>query len=57
VHRIGRDDRTGDVDAVQQHREHRDFVRLRPHLYLAQHGAVSMVEGSQQMIAGLAAAG
>ena len=57
VHRIGRDDRAGDVDAVQQEREHRDLVCLRPHLHLAQDGTVSMIEGSQQVIAGVRAAG
>ncbi len=57
VHRIGRDDRAGDVYAVQQHREHRDLVRLGSHFHLAQDGAMGMIEGSQQVITGCAAAG
>ena len=57
VHRIGGDDGSGDVDAVQQDGEHRDLVRLRAHLHLAQHGTVGMIEGSQQVIAGFPAAG
>ena len=57
VHRISRDDRSADVCAVQQHGEHRDLVRLRPHLHLAQDGTVSMIEGGQQVIAGVSAAG
>ena len=55
VHRISRDNRTAEVDAVAQHREHRDFVRLGSHLHLAQDGAMGMIEGSQQMITRLAA--
>ena len=57
VHRISRDHRAADLYAVAQHREHRDFVRLRPHLHLAQDGAMGVIEGSQQVITGFAAAG
>lgn len=46
MHRIRGDDRTGDVNPVQQYREHRDLVRLRAHVHLAQNGAVGVVEGS-----------
>ena len=56
VHRIGCDDRAGDVYAVQQEREHRDLVRLRADFDLAQDGTMSMIEGSQQVIAGIGAA-
>jgi hypothetical protein len=52
MHRIGRDHRSGDVYAVQQEREHRDLVRPRADLHLAQDGTVNMIEGSQQVIAG-----
>jgi hypothetical protein len=57
VHRISRDDRSGDVCAVQQEGEHRDLVRLRPHLHLAQDSTMSMIEGGQQVITGFPAAG
>jgi hypothetical protein len=57
MHRISGDDRTGDVNAVQQHREHRDLVRLRAHVHLAQDGATGVVEGSQQVLAGFGATG
>jgi hypothetical protein len=57
VHRIGRDDRSGDVDAVQQDGEHWDLIRLRPDIYLAQDGAMRMIEGRQQVITGFPAAG
>ena len=57
VHRIGRDDRARDVDASQQDGEHGNFVGLRSHLHLAQDGAMGMIEGSQQVIAGFPAAG
>jgi hypothetical protein len=56
VHRVGGDDRPGDLDAVQQDGEHRDLVRLRADFHLAQDGAASMVEGSQQVLAGFTAA-
>ena len=57
VHRIGRDDRAGDAYAVQQDGEHRDLIRLRADLHLAQHGTMSMIESGQQVIAGFPAAG
>jgi hypothetical protein len=57
VHRVGRDDGSGDAGAVQQEREHRDFIGLRADFRLAQDGAVSMVERGQQVIAGVPAAG
>ena len=56
VHRISRDDRAGDVNAVQQDGEHRDLIRFRAGFHLAQDGAVSMIEGGQQMLTGFAAA-
>ena len=43
-------------NAVQQDGEHRDLVRLRADLHLAQDGAMSMIEGSQQVLAGFLAA-
>ena len=55
VQRIGGDDRAGDVDAVQQRGEHGNLVGLGAHLHLAQHHAVSMVEGGEQVPAVLAA--
>jgi hypothetical protein len=55
VHRISRDDRAGDINAVQQEREHRDLIRFRAGFRLAQDGAVSMIEGGQQVIAGIPA--
>src|ERR1035438_3182420 len=57
MHRISRKNRAADLYAVTQHRKHRDFVRLRPHFHLAQDGAMGMIEGSQQVITGFAAAG
>jgi type III secretory pathway component EscV len=57
MHRISRNNRAGDIDAVQQYREHRDFVHLGSHLHLAQDGAMGMIEGGQQVITGFAAAG
>ena len=57
VHSIGGNDRIGDAYPVQQRAEHRDLVRLRPHLGLAQHHAVGMVKSRQQVTAGLPAAG
>jgi hypothetical protein len=57
VQRIGGDDRAGDADALHQDGKHRDFVRLGSHLYLAQDGTMSLVEGSQQVIARFTAAG
>ena len=54
---VGSDDRAGDVDAVQQGREHRDLVRLRADLYLAQHGTMGVIQRGQQMIAGSGVAG
>jgi hypothetical protein len=57
MHRISRNNRAADLYAVTQHRKHRDFVRLRPHFHLAQDGAMGMIEGSQQVITGFAAAG
>jgi hypothetical protein len=56
MHRIGGDDRPGDAGAVHQDREHRDLVRLRPHLHLAQDHAMRVIEGSQQVLAGFPAA-
>jgi hypothetical protein len=56
VHRIGRDDRTGDADAVQQHGEPGNLIRLDAHLHLAQDGTVNMIQGSQQVITGFPAA-
>jgi uncharacterized protein YciI len=57
VQRIGRDDRAGDVHMLQQHGEPGNLVRLGPDPDLAQDGAVSMIEGSQQVITGFSAAG
>ena len=57
VHGVRGDDRPGDVDGLQQDGEHRDFVGLRSYLHLAQDGAMNMIEGSQQVITGFAAAG
>ena len=57
MQRVGGDDSPGDIDAVQQHREHRDLVRLRADPHLTQDSAMSMIEGSQQVIARFAAAG
>jgi hypothetical protein len=49
VQRVGGDDRTGDLDAVQQGGEQGDLVGLDAHVHLAQHHAVTMVEGSEQV--------
>jgi hypothetical protein len=57
VHRISRDNRAADLHAVTQHGEHRDFVRLGPHLHLAQDSAMGVIEGGQQVLTGFAAAG
>jgi hypothetical protein len=57
VQRVGGDDRPADGDAVQQRGQHRDFVGLRIDLDLAQHHAVRVVEGGQQVPAILAASG
>ena len=56
VHGVRGDDRTGDVDAVQQHGEPGNLIRFDAHLHLAQDGAVSMIQGSQQVITGFPAA-
>lgn len=53
MHRIGRDDRPGDADAVQQQGEHGNLVRLGSHIHLAQHRAVGVIEDGQQVHAGL----
>jgi hypothetical protein len=55
VQRVGGDNRICDLDAVQQAGEQRDFVGLGAHLHLAQHHAMSMIEGGQQMAAILTA--
>jgi len=57
VHRVCGDDRPGDIDVVRQHREHGDLVGLGTHLHLAQHRAMSMIKGGQEVIAGLPACG
>jgi hypothetical protein len=57
VHGVRGDDRAGDADAVQQHGEPGNLVRLGTRLHLARDGAVSMVEGGQQVITGVPAAG
>jgi hypothetical protein len=49
-------DRTRDIDAVQEDREHGNLVRLRAHFHLTQDRAVRMVESGQQVIAGFTAA-
>ena len=43
VHRVCGDHRPGQVDAVQQRREHRDLVRLRLDIDLAQDHAAGVV--------------
>ena len=48
---IGGDDRAGDVNAVQQRREQGNLIGLGAHLHLAQHHAVRMVEGREQVTA------
>ena len=55
VQSVGRDDRVLDVQAVQQRGEQGDLVGLGAHLDLAQHYAVSMVQGRQQVAAAIAA--
>ena len=51
VQSIGGDDRIGDVQAAQQRGEHGDLVGLGTHLHLAQHRAMSMVIGGEQVTA------
>ena len=51
VQRVGGDDRICDLDAVQQDGEQRDLVGLGTHLHLAQHHAMSMIEGGEQVAA------
>jgi hypothetical protein len=57
IHRVGGDDRTGDLNAIQQDGEHRDLVRLGTDFHLGQDGTMSMIERSQQVIARFSAAG
>jgi hypothetical protein len=57
VPRAGGDDRAADGDAVQQHGQHRDLAGRRPGPGLAQHHAVGVVQGGQQVPAILAASG
>ena len=51
VQRVGRDDRIGDVQAVQQGGEQGDLIGLSADLGLAQHYPVGMIEGGEQMAA------
>jgi hypothetical protein len=57
VQRVGGDDRPADGDAVQQRGQHRDFVGLRLDPNLAQHHAVGVVQGGEEVPAILAASG
>jgi len=52
MHRLGGDDRPGDAYAIEQDGEHRDLVVFAPNFHLARDGAVSMIEGGQQVITG-----
>jgi hypothetical protein len=51
VQRVRGDDRAGDVYPVQQRGEHGNLIGFAVHLSLAQHHAVSRVEGGQQVTA------
>ena len=51
VQSVSGDDRAGDVQAVQQLGEHRDFVGLGAHLHLPQHHAMTVVESGEQVTA------
>jgi len=51
VQRVRRDHRSGQVNAVQQGREHRDLVRFGLDVGLAQDHAVLVIEGGQQVLA------
>jgi hypothetical protein len=53
VQSIGGDDRIGDVQAARQRGEHGDLVGLGTRLHLAQHRAMSMVTGGEQVTAAL----
>ena len=55
MQRVGGNDRTGDIETVQQRAEHGDLVGLGVHLHLAQDRALRMVEGGEQVAAALAA--
>lgn len=54
VQRVGGNDRIAALDPVQQRGEQRDLVRFGAHLHLAQHRAMRMIEGGQQVAAALA---
>jgi len=49
VQRVRGDHRSGQVDAVQQGREHLDLVRLGLDVGLSQDHAVLVIEGGQQV--------
>ena len=49
VQRVRRDHRSGQVNAIQKGREHRDLVRLGLDVGLAQDHAVLVIEGGQQV--------
>ena len=57
VHRICGNHRPGQVDAVQQRREHGNLVRLRFYIHLPEDYAGGVVQGGQQMPPGLAGCG
>jgi hypothetical protein len=53
VQRVRGDDRTVDLDAVQQRGEQGDFVGLGAHLDLAEHHAMGVIERGEQVPGGL----
>lgn len=56
MQRVGGDDRAGDVFYPVQHSgEHGNLVRFGAHLHLAQHHAMGVIQGCQQVAAVFAA--